>query len=241
MGERTRSSAWLYAFVGLAVALAALFVRLGFWQLDRREQRRTENVTRQVALARAAVPYAQLRQGNEPWERHTVVEGTPDYDHEFVHTGRSRNGSPGVHIFTPVRIAGDDTAVLVNRGWVYAPDAATVDLSRWREKRVVFSGYTRQMPWRDTAAAAKGRGMRTLHVTGARRLVPYAFHGIYVVSLDSTAGSFAPARLPEPALNDGPHLGYAFQWFCFAAIAGIGAAIVVRRSRTPSADGSTGA
>ena len=48
-------------------------------------------------------------------------------------TGRTRSGSPGVHILTPLRIPESDTALLVNRGWVYSPDARTVDLTRWRE------------------------------------------------------------------------------------------------------------
>jgi surfeit locus 1 family protein len=234
-----RSAAWLYAFVVLAIALSALFIRLGFWQLDRREERRADNAARRVALEKPAVPFAQLRDNEAP-ERHTVVEGTPDYDNEFVHAGRSRNGSPGVHILTPVQIAGDGTAVLVNRGWVYAADAATVDLARWREKRTVFRGYSRQMPPGDSVTDTKGRGLRTLAFTSAQRLVPYPIHPRYVVSLDS-ASEGSPARLPAPVLNDGPHLGYAVQWFCFAAIALFGAAIVVHRSRKPDIAGATGA
>jgi cytochrome oxidase assembly protein ShyY1 len=34
-----------------------------------------------------------------------------------------------------------------------------------------------------------------------------------------------------PVLDDGPHRSYAFQWFCFAAIALGGAIAVVRRER----------
>ena len=81
--------------------------------------------------------------------------------------------------------------------------------------------------------------LKSLHFNAVQRLVSYPFHGLYVVSLDSATDA-SPARLPAPELSDGPHLGYAFQWFCFAAIALIGAAIVVRRSRAPDADGSTG-
>jgi surfeit locus 1 family protein len=34
-----------------------------------------------------------------------------------------------------------------------------------------------------------------------------------------------------PALNNGPHLSYAIQWFSFAIIALVGAAVVAVRSR----------
>ena len=38
-------------------------------------------------------------------------------------------------------------------------------------------------------------------------------------------------RREMPALDDGPHRGYAIQWFSFAAIAIVGALAVVRRER----------
>jgi len=52
------------------------------------------------------------------------------------------------------------------------------------------------------------------------------------------------ARLPPPALDEGPYLGYAIQWFSFAIIAVVGGAAVARRRtaerevvRLPSANG----
>jgi cytochrome oxidase assembly protein ShyY1 len=41
--------------------------------------------------------------------------------------------------------------------------------------------------------------------------------------------------VPLPDLSEGPHLSYAIQWFCFAAVAVAGAAILVRRERPPTA------
>jgi cytochrome oxidase assembly protein ShyY1 len=40
-----------------------------------------------------------------------------------------------------------------------------------------------------------------------------------------------PARRDLPVLDDGPHRGYAMQWFSFALIAIAGAGIVVYRER----------
>ena len=61
------------------------------------------------------------------------VSGTYDFDHEIALINRSRDGAPGVNILTPLRLPGRDTAVIVNRGWVYSPDGATIDLTKWRE------------------------------------------------------------------------------------------------------------
>ena len=223
MSGRTR------AFVLLAVVLAGLFVRLGVWQLDRHQQRRAFNADRAARLSAAAAPFDSVRRVQEGWLRRSILEGEPDYEREFVITGRSRNGSPGVHIMTPVKQAGSDTAVLVNRGWVYAPDAATVDLNRWRESRTSFSGHTDTMPTPATPPQLKNRGLRSLSRAGVDSLLPYPFHSLYLVAHDSVPDS--PARLSQPALDAGSHLSYAIQWFCFAAIAIGGAVIVWHKAR----------
>jgi surfeit locus 1 family protein len=216
----------------MAVVLAALFIRLGFWQIDRLGQRRARNAVIASKLAEAPVSVDRLHDTTS-FLRATVA-GTPDYANEFVLTGRSRQGSPGVYIVTPIRRTGNDTAVLVTRGWVYAPDAATVDVTPWREARGVFNGYSLPLP--DTAPSQHqritggGRKLRTLSRAGVRALVPYPVSARYLVSQDSAADS-TPARVALPVLDDGPHLSYAIQWFSFAAIAIVGAGVVAHRAR----------
>ena len=232
----------LYAFVVLALVLAAVFVRLGVWQLDRLAERRMVNAQRRAALAQPPVDYAQVRSTSREVasDRRAIVRGVPDYANDIVLTGRSRNGSPGVHVLTPVRVSGSDSAVLVNRGWVYAADAATIDTARWREQRTVFQGYTRRMDQAGPAISPRGRGVRAITQAALRGLLPYPVHDVYVVSQDSATPT-APARLPLPDLGEGPHLGYAIQWFAFAAIAVVGAGIVVFRARARATPGPTGA
>ena len=229
----------LVAFVVLAVILAALFVRLGFWQLSRRAERRAFNAERARPLAASPVAFDSLPAGAA--YRRVRLEGTPDYEHEFVLAGRSRNGSPGVFVFTPFRREGSDTAVLVNRGWLYAADAVTVDLTRARESLAVVHGFTDTLPAGIGAAdARRPRVLRRLSGEAARALAPYPLHSLYVVAQDSSGGAL-PARLPLPELSDGPHLGYAIQWFAFALTALGGAAIVVHRTVRHGSAGSTAA
>jgi surfeit locus 1 family protein len=224
----------IIAFAALAVVLAALFVGLGFWQLARLAERRAANAEIKAALSRPAGPFGVPPSEGPMVNRYVVVEGVPDYQHEFVHTGRSRNGSPGVHIFTPVRLGGDTGVILVNRGWVYASDAATVDLTRWREARRTFRGYTRVFPVGGSATPTTNHRVRALNHQLLQQMLPYEVSLLYVVSRDS-ANDSTPARLPEPDISEGNHLSYAIQWFCFAAIALIGAGIVVKRAGSPGA------
>ena len=56
----------------------------------------------------------------------------------------------------------------------------------------------------------------------------------YVVTTDTgavLARDGAPARLAPPPLDEGSHLGYAFQWFSFAAIFLGGAGVLAWKQR----------
>jgi surfeit locus 1 family protein len=53
---------------------------------------------------------------------------------------------------------------------------------------------------------------------------------VYIQQVPDPAWSSLPYRTqPELDLSEGPHLGYAFQWFIFAAILGIGYPFFIRR------------
>jgi surfeit locus 1 family protein len=224
-------------FAALALAAAALFIRLGFWQLDRLGQRRALNKLVAARLVAAPAPWSDTTAVRY---RRVRLAGNPDYEREIVLVGRSRDGSPGVNLVTPLRLARSDTAVLVNRGWVYSPDATTVDHARWREgDTLAIEGYVE-------AFSEPGPGDLPAHQRLARRLshravsarFPYPIAPAYVVAIDTgkVPRPDAPARPGLPTPDEGPHLGYAFQWFAFAVIAVVGAGIAIatgRRDRTP--------
>jgi surfeit locus 1 family protein len=198
------------------VIVAAFCIGAGIWQLDRHQQRKARN-TMIAAAFRAAPVAAETIKGDSAGRfRRVTASGHWDYAREHVLSGRTRNGAPGVHIVTPMTLR-DGTQVLVNRGWVYSPDARTVDLSRRREgDRAEIVGYVDDLP-------------RSLRVDGPPLL--------YIVALADTAArapvaTDRPARLSPPPFGDtGRHLAYVFQWFSFAAIALIGGPILVRRQR----------
>jgi surfeit locus 1 family protein len=221
----------ILSFIALAALLAALYIGLGLWQLDRRAERRVQNAVLTTRIAAPVIPFEHLP-GDASYRR-ALVTGVPDFDNEIVFTGRSRNGSPGVYILTPVRRPANDTAVLVLRGWVYAPDAATVDLARWREARTAYGGYVNALPAAPARAnrPVAGRKLRSLSRSGVQALLPYPVASHYLVSQDTVAEA-GPARLPMVTVNEGRHLSYAIQWFAFAAIALVGAGAVIVRERT---------
>ena len=225
----------LRLFVLFAVVSAAVFVRLGIWQLHRLGERRARNTVISDRLREAERDAGSLALTDTTGIRfrRVRVTGTPDYDHELILAARSHKGAPGVNLLTPVRLAGRDTAVLVNRGWVYAADGATIDEERFRERDSVFVGYAEVYPSpTGTTYAGKPKILARLGADAAARAVPYPIALFYVVELgDSTGAADRAARLTVPPLDEGPHAGYAVQWFAFAAIALAGAAFVVKQSR----------
>jgi surfeit locus 1 family protein len=229
MSRRT----WL--FCALAICSAVLFVRLGFWQLSRLQERRAHNAVVAAQRLDAPVPYAALpRDTTAARYRAAHVDGRYDYTHELVLAGRTRNGSPGVELLTPVRFAGSDTAVLVDRGWVYSPDGATADLSRWRESDSArVDGYVdTYTPDAGVTTSAFGpRVVRRVSRAEIAAKVPYPVAPFYLIATSDSANRAHPARRSEPVLDEGPHRSYAIQWFSFAVIAIGGAAAVIFRER----------
>ena len=230
----------LVLFLLLAVVLAAGCIRLGFWQLSRLAQRRARNSVVAARLSQPVVPLTSLGADSTSSLRKAVVSGAPDFGHEILLAARTYQGSPGVYLLTPLHIAGADTAVLVNRGWIYAPDGVTVDDSKWREGTATYTGYVELLP-RGVASKPDGvlrraaRVVRHLDLATVQSLLPYPVSALYLVA--TTPDTTRPegqrvARLPPPTLDEGPHLSYAIQWFSFAAIALIGGTAVAVRNRT---------
>jgi surfeit locus 1 family protein len=219
----------LLTFVTLAILASALFARLGLWQVSRLRERQAFNAVVRSRLDSARADFARVpRDPQRARFRRVRVAGTWDRAHELVLAGRSREGSPGVHLLTPLRLAGSDTALLVNRGWVYAPDGATVpDPARWaaRGETAALEGFIVQLPPALPSARSAGTPPRLywIELDSVAAWTGYPLHTMQLVQEgDSLPRDSTPARIPVPSLDEGPHRGYAFQWFAFMVIALVG-------------------
>jgi surfeit locus 1 family protein len=222
-------------FVILGSIFALVCLRLGFWQLARLSERKALNRELSARATTAPVPLDQLPKDTaEAHFRRVTVKGTYDYTHEIYVTNRTRNGSPGVQVITPLKRAGTDTAVLVTRGWVYAPDGMTIDRKRWKEPDSLSGeAFVVYFIHQDGVAKLSGRdrSYRWLDDRSLSQDFPYpiaAYH-LILISGGAKAGPDVPPRLDVPPLDEGPHQSYAIQWFSFAAISIIGMFLFVRR------------
>jgi surfeit locus 1 family protein len=221
--------------LAIPLACAALFLRLGVWQLDRHQEVAAFNAGLAERLTLDPVPFERLSGAPDSlrWVR-TSVTGRFRYDLEQVHASRASQGSPGVHLLTPLEVAGRDTLLLVVRGWVYAPDAASADQPRWRESDSVnISGYL--IPLTDSGPPAPADRPNLIRALNRRAIEARTGRPVASVQLVMTSDSAAradsvPRRLPLPTVDAGPHRSYAAQWFAFAIIAIVGGVLLFRRT-----------
>ena len=242
------------------LVVAAVCIRLGFWQLDRRADRLERNRRIAEQLDAVPVPLASPPSDTALAYRRAAFSGRVDDDRAIVLAGRSRDGTPGVHVLSPVRFGGG--AVLVNRGWLPARDGATVELDAYRlYGGVRVEGVLLPFPDVDLETSPDGFQVRWFRVDGQaiRDQYPYPVAPLYLratgppepalvsdaepARLDSvrdpTLAAGTPTRpipLDPPSLDAGPHLSYAIQWFSFAAIALIGWIVLVVRHDPTTAD-----
>ncbi|HSJ12997.1 MAG TPA: SURF1 family protein [Longimicrobiales bacterium] len=216
-------------------------VRLGFWQLARRAERAAlnERVAARMQLEPAS-EVGQLTDTAASLYRIASLPGTWDAERSIVLPGRSLGGVPGVHLLTPLRI-GDERAVLVNRGWVPAADGATIDPGAFPPAGdgahglvLPFPGGAAPAPVHDALADSGFRRVwYAMDAAALRAQFPYELTPFVIQLLPGPAPAAYPRRLAPPALDPGPHLSYALQWFGFAIIGVIGWFALVLRSRRP--------
>jgi len=221
-------------FCAFALLASILFVRLGFWQLARLRAKVQRNAAIAARQREPAVQFASLpRDTAAARYRRASAAGVFDYGAELVLSNRTYQGSPGADLVTPLRLAGSDTAVLVDRGWVYSPDGSSVDRARWREPDTVsIVGYVEQYA-PDAVSTSAARDPRILRRISRREVssrISYPLAPYYLVQTGDTATSH-PVRREMPVLDEGPHRSYAIQWFFFAATALVGAVAVWWRER----------
>lgn len=212
----------------LAAALfaAALTARLGVWQLDRAQQKLDLQAAIDLQGARPPLSNGELIDGatdSQPQlHRRVLLRGHWQADRTVWLDNRPMDGRAGFYVVTPLKLAGREEAILVQRGWAprdtanrsHLPEVATptgdvevagrlaASPSRLYELGDGASGPIRQNL--DPAALAAESRLKLLPLTVVQ-----------------TAGGPDDGLLrhwPAPELGLHKHYGYAFQWFALCAL-----------------------
>ena len=217
---------WLIAFAALAVL--AVTLALGAWQLDRGRQR--EALHRAVQQRQALPPLGnEALLGAGPaadlMHRPIAVRGTWAARHTVFLDNRQMNGKPGFFVVTPLLLEGGAAAVLVERGWVprnferreqlppVATPAGTVQV------RGRIAPPPAKLYEFDGAAAGAIRQNLDLGRFAAETGLPLLAVAVRQTGDDTPDGLLR--QWPEPASGAAKNYGYAFQWWALAAATAI--------------------
>lgn len=218
----------------LVIVLNLVMIRLGQWQLHRLSGRREANNIIRTNHSKPPVEWSTLMGDHEvtpqqQW-RPVTITGTFDTAHELQVRYRSNDDDNGSEIVTPI-VTKDSRHVLIDRGFLkrssHEGDAQTLPPAP--NGVVTVTGLVK--------GNEHGKPTATDPVEGKVRLINSdaigKAQGITYVSGYISTTSMAPAQrdlVPHelPKLDDGPHLSYAIQWFCFTAIAVIGLFVLIR-------------
>lgn len=224
---------WLWKHLLALLALIVL-LNLGLWQLRRLEERRSLNRNITAALNQAAIPLTG--KPIDPAEFHfrrVEVKGVFDNAAAIAIRNQSLGDQPGLHLVTPLRIKGSDVAVLVDRGWIPRGDSdpEPADLTPYDlPGEVTVEGIAYQTQTRPSSLAPSDPPLKAgqtrlvawfrVDIDRIQEQVPYRLLPIFIrqTPAPNTPAGTLPQADSGVTLDEGPHLGYAIQWFSFAAI-----------------------
>lgn len=208
----------------LATALLlALLMSLGFWQLGRAGDK--EALVRAFET-RARLPAVDLA-GLEPADpasrfRRVTARGRYDTRHQVLLDNQLRDGRPGVHVYTPLWLAGQDAAILVNRGWLpWGESRQRLPEVALTVTAVRVEGLLSQPANPGLKLGGPGRGWpRLTSYVDYRQLSGELGYPLLpaVILLDPSAehGYRRDWEPRFPGLGAERHRGYAVQWFALA-------------------------
>jgi surfeit locus 1 family protein len=225
----------------LVFAGTALCVRLGIWQLDRLEQRRAFNAQFESARELPALDLNQEPADNivEMEWREVQVNGEYDFANQVAVRNQYNGNEYGYHLLTPLLF--DGKAAIVDRGWIPAEgnsapadwrkydEAGIVDLTgqiRLGQRKPAIGGVTDPFP----EAGGRLDVWNNADVARIAMQMPYPVLPVYIQPDANPNDTEPPIPFqPEIELTEGPHFGYALQWFTFATILFVGYPFFLRK------------
>lgn len=234
------SKRWIIVTL-LAIVGIGVMIRLGIWQLDRLEQRRTFN--EQVLSVRDKPPLELAEQSgpvqlNETY-RQAMAVGEYDYANEIILSNQSYRDQLGVHLLTPMKLSGEAGYILVDRGWVPFEDYQNQTLAAYQsageaQAAGILADTTTSIGVRgcvnEEAPADSQMVLWCVDLQAIQARLPYEIAPLYLVRAPAGASEAPPiGTTVQIEITEGPHLGYAMQWFGFAAVLAIGYPVYVYR------------
>ena len=208
------------------LAVVAIGVSLGNWQLRRADEKRAIEAKLAMRQAQAPLTLGAATQAIDEIEyRRVIVRGEFDRAWPLYLDNRPNAGNAGFYLLMPFKIAGSERHVLIARGWL------PVDVHN-RNKLPPINTPDGQVEIEGVAIRNPGHIMQLGQATA---LQPGAILQNVTVDEVAAASKFGMQPLmleqstethdgllrnwPRPSVGIERHLGYAFQWYALALTA----------------------
>jgi surfeit locus 1 family protein len=229
----------------LTLAMLALLVSLGFWQLRRADEKRV--LYESFAAGSDATRRIDLQSPRLRRYQHVETHGHYDETRQILIDNMVESGRAGYFVITPFALAGGGW-VLVNRGWV------PLGASRAERPAIPVDGTLREVRGRTDNMPAPGiqMGSRAALEPPYPLVANYPSHAeIAALLRESSWTAAADLILLDPGEADGyvrnwsapgfppiRHIGYAVQWFALAVTLIVIYAVTNLRPRTAKDGGA---
>ncbi|MDY7562497.1 SURF1 family protein [Pseudomonas sp. 10B1] len=201
--------------------LLPLLIFLGFWQLDRGEEKRV--LLNQFAERRIAEPITstQLEQTVDPAYRRVQLRGQFDAAHSLMLDNSTRGGRGGIELIQPFHDQASGLWLWVNRGWLPWPTRRTPPVFNTPEQVLNLNAWVYMPSGATFQLGADPVGApwpRLVTAVNPAKLWDELGREGFADELRLEPGP-AAYQLDWPVVAMGPekHLGYAVQWFAMAA------------------------
>ena len=219
------SPSFLPTFITLLVFPALLW--LGFWQLDRAEQKHQIINNFQRYQNSNAVNFDSIKDRQMDEQNHWKklrLHGKFIADTHILLDNQVMQQTAGYFVYTPFSLAGKNHFVLVNRGWIpvgktrnVVPDISTEQVS------LSIIGRIKSPPWTGILLGGEETEkmsssiyrVQRLEIDNIQQFTTYQFLP-YIIRLEPESPGGYLRQWPTPGSGKEKHLAYAFQWFFLA-------------------------
>jgi len=207
----------------LIIATLVLLISLGFWQLDRADEKRA--IEDQIASANSGdvelVTSVEFLKDKEYY--HVRLQGSYIEGKQFIYDNQIVDQISGYYVLTPLVLKGDSKAVLINRGFIpwngRRDKLADIDIAdKLTEVKVQISKPVKRMELEASELTGDFPVLiQALDLDEMSTIAALDFAS--VIGLLSPESDNGFVRQWEPYTGSiERHIGYAIQWFLMALV-----------------------
>ena len=208
----------------VTICLIPLFIKLGMWQHNKADQKMALQAQYDASSSHQAEAIPNDLSNPEEL-RYKQIEVTGEYvkQYQILLDNQVEGETAGYHVITPLKIAGKDALVLIDRGWIVASDNHTdlpeIEVPTGLQKILgqiwVPSKKFYTLSPQQTTNGRWQTLWQNMDMPAYAKAVPMQVLPLVIRMAPENQGGFVRNWI-RPDDRIATHLGYAYQWFGFA-------------------------